>query len=110
MREIGQELLSLLNARTEIKIVPKEVRKVAKKNKNPGITEEAVNAMREGGMTYTAIAKHFGVNTTTLSTYRQNWELERVKAQHQKEKSLDKPQEVKNVEQGMKDESSALLL
>lgn len=102
IREIGQELSTLLNERAEVKNVPKEVRKVNAKNKTSEITEEAVSAMREEGMTYTAIAKHFGVSITTLTTHRQNWELERVRAQHQKEKSL----EVKNVEQGTEVESS----
>lgn len=61
MREIGQELSLLINERTDIEKPKKEVKKVNKKNKTPEITEEAVNAMRDKGMTYAAIAKEFGV-------------------------------------------------
>lgn len=90
MREIGQELSVLINERTEIEVSTKEVKEVAKENKTPEITEAAVNAMRDKGMTYAAIAKEFGVSAPTITNRRQNWELERVRKQHQEGKPIVK--------------------
>lgn len=94
MREIGQDLSILINERTDIEKPKKEVKKVAKK-KTPEITEEAVNAMRDKGMTYAAIAKEFGVSAPTLANRRQNWELERVRKQHREGKNVVDPVEAK---------------
>lgn len=88
MRVIGQELLALTNESTKVR--KKEVKKVTKKRNQPVLTEEAVNAMKAKGMTYSAIAKHFGISAPTLANRRQNWELEKVRAQHQKEQTAPK--------------------
>ncbi|MBE1554779.1 DNA-directed RNA polymerase specialized sigma subunit [Filibacter limicola] len=85
----------------------KEVKKVAKKNKPVSITEKAVNAMKEKGMSYKAIAKEFGVTLQTLTNRRQNWELERVREQHQEGKDMKKPLEKESVTAVVTAESSA---
>ena len=108
MREIGQELSTSINERTKIDVFTKEVMKVAMKNKTPEITEEAVNAMRDKGMTYAAIAKEFGVSAPALANRRQNWELERVRAQHHERKSVKKPLEQESVAGVVTAESSAV--
>lgn len=109
MRSIGQRLLTLTNERPKIEEKVKEVKKVTQKNKSLEITEKVVEEMKASGMTYAAIAKHFGISPQTLSTRRQNWELERVRAQRQGGKSLDKPQKPKSVTAVTKAESSAAL-
>lgn len=56
----------------------KQVMKVTVKGK-PEITEEAVKRMKAEGMTYAAIAAHFGVSAPTLANRRQNWELQKTR-------------------------------
>lgn len=99
IREIGNQLSTLSNKRSEIEMKNrlKEVRKVSTNNNAMEITEEAVNTMREDGLTYTAIAKHFGITATTLATRRQNWELERVRKKHKEGKNLMDPAKTKPV-------------
>lgn len=79
MREIGEELLKLSKNRRYKKEKTKEVKSLSTKKHSIEITEDAVNQMREKGMTYTAIANHFGVSLQTLTNRRQNWELARVR-------------------------------
>ncbi|QTD42519.1 hypothetical protein [Sporosarcina sp. Te-1] len=91
--EIGQELLTNVNERVEAEESVEEVKVVKKvdKKKTIEITEAAVNKMKADGMTYAAIAKEFGISAPTLATRRQNWELERVRANRQASKDMDKP-------------------
>lgn len=92
--EIGQELLANVNERVEAEESVEEVKEVKKvdKKKTIEITEAAVDKMKADGMTYAAIAKHFGISAPTLANRRQNWELERVRARREAGKTLDKPQ------------------
>lgn len=110
-REIGQELLTSINERTEAEEnaeVVKEVKKVAKK-KTAELSEEAVNEMKASGMTYAAIAKEFGISAPRLATLRQNWELERVRAQRERGKVLDKSSKSERVADNLSvPESSAV--
>lgn len=78
----------------EIKVREGECEQVAKKNKPPVITEKAVNEMKDKGMTYEAIGKHFGISAPTLANRRQNWELARVRAQHKQELDVGYPSEL----------------
>ena len=66
----------------------KEVRTLTDK-RLPEITEEAVNRMKDSGMTYAAIAEHFGISAPTLANRRQNWELERIRAQYNEKKKAE---------------------
>lgn len=76
--------------------------------KNIELTEEAVDRMKKIGMTYAAIAEHFGISAPTLANRRQNWELERTRAKQKVARNQRKPINTKSESKPEKPSAASL--